>query len=198
MYVKSKILPCGYKVIPFIVDGNYNTNINLEDKEIVHESMQSLKNDCIGDRLEKNYTDWLYFERFVIYSVLWDVNNLKPVLTTGAQKTSKKTIRLFSRYYLFKNYRTTMKEGIFNKIDNFETDIFHKEILEHKYPFIFWSRDKSKGFFEKISKHIMFEDWKVYPKSVEILYKNNFQHIMYTGPGKNNANIYLNELLFRE
>lgn len=195
MHIESKVLPCGYKVIPFIVNGTYNKILNTEDAEIACESVGLLKQDCKEDRLERNYTDWLYFERFAIYSVLWDIDKMRPVLTTGAQQTSAETIRLFSRYYLFKDYRTKMQDGMFNKIDNFETDMFHKTLLEKSYPFIFWSRDKSKGFFEKISKHKMFKDWRVFPKPVEILYKDNFQHIMYTGLGKGNPKIWIDQLL---
>jgi hypothetical protein len=195
MLVNSKVLPCGYKVIPFIVNGEYNKQLNDQDAERSCEVLGLLKEECKGDRLEKNYTIDLRLDQMVVYSVLWDENNEKPVLTTGAHRMSEDCVRLFTRYYLFKDYRTETADGLFAKVDNFETDFFHKELVEDYYPFLFWSRDKSKGFFDKISKIKLFEEWRVYPEKIAITKPKNQQYIMYCGKGKGNPKLYINQLI---
>ena len=198
MLVNSKILPCGYKVIPFIVNGEYNKQLDEQDAERSCEVLGLLKEECKGDRLEKNYTVDLRLDQMVIYSVLWDENKEKPVLTTGAHRMSEDCVRLFTRYYLFKDYRTEAANGLFAKVDNFETDFFHKELVEDYYPFLFWSRDKSKGFFDKISKTSLFQDWRVHPDRIALTKKKNLQYIMYCGQGKGNPKLYIDQLIFKE
>lgn len=195
MFVEPKNLPCGYRVIPFFVNGKYNKYLNPLDAERACETLGKLKHECQTDRLAKNYTDDLRLDQMAIYSVLWNESKEQPVLTTGAHHISNDCVRLFTRYYLFHNYRTVYSDGLFAKVDNFETDFFHKDVIYHNYPFIFWSRDKSKGFFEKISKIDLFKDWKVHPEKVSITNKKNRQYIMYTGMGKGNPKIYINQLL---
>jgi hypothetical protein len=195
MFVEPKILPCGYRVIPFIVNRKYNKQLESLDAERSFKTLNLMQNECTNDRLAKNYIDDLRLDQMSLYSVLWDEANDKPVLTTGAHHISLECVRLFTRYYLFKNYRTTMSNGLFAKIDNFETDFFHKNLLFNQYPFLFWSRDKSPAFFKKISKIQLFKDWKVYPHKVAITKAKNMQYIMYTGIGKKNPKIYIDQLL---
>ena len=62
MLVNSKVLPCGYKVIPFIVNGEYNKQLELIQKLIhytkevyrVHKQEDHLKYDVKKERLSKD------------------------------------------------------------------------------------------------------------------------------------------------
>jgi hypothetical protein len=46
---------------------------------------------------------------------------------------------------------------------------------------IFWSRDKSPKFFERLKvKNELFSEWTVHPTKINIIYPNNEQYIFYT------------------
>ena len=51
------------------------------------------------------------------------------------------------------------------------------------FKLVIWSRDNSAGFFKKLKKHRpdIFHDWQVHDKPVELMYKDNYQSIFYTG-----------------
>ena len=79
-----------------------------------------------------------------------------------------------------------------------DPDKFLKELIENYYPFLFWSRDKSKGFFDRISKTSLFEGWRVHPNKIALTKKKNVQYIMYCGQGKGNPKLYIDQLIFKE
>lgn len=201
MYINSIKLQCGYIAIPYVVEGQINTNLTKDELDKCNTAIKSLQTECIDDRLSKNYIKELSLDQMVRYSVLWDDTNDQPVLTTGAQKMSKNCCRLFSRYYLFKNYRTKSNQtSMYDKVDNFETDLLHLELLRNEYPFLFWSRDKGTAFFKKIknARPDVFLEWIILDRTIRLLRKNNIQGIIYTGIGKDNPETYITELLFKE
>lgn len=201
MYLNSIKLHCGYTAIPYVVNGQVNTNLTAEELDKCNYTITSLKTECVDDRLSKNYIKELSLDQMVRYSVLWDDNENRPVMTTGAQKMSKNCCRLFSRYYLFKHYRTNSTEtSMYDKVDNFEVDMLHLDLLKDEYPILFWSRDKGISFFKRIKKvrPDIFSDWNILENPIRLLRKHNVQGIIYTGTGKDNAEIYISELLFQE
>ena len=51
------------------------------------------------------------------------------------------------------------------------------------FPLVIWTRDKGKGFFKRLKRGRpdIFKEWEVYPEQIELMYKNNYQSIFYTG-----------------
>jgi len=169
-------------IIPYIIRGTENTNLTNDELEICHNSIALMQNECVNDRLSDNYSKWLKLERMAMYCLVLD-DEKRPVMFSGAQHMSKNTCRLFSRYYLFNAFRTDPSKNLYNKVDNFETDLFMLDYLKNQYKLFFWSRDKGINFFKRIKKtrNDIFYNWKVYEQPIEILWKDNIQGIMYTG-----------------
>ncbi len=191
MDILKQLLPCGYTAVPIIING---TSPSKRHNEIATRTLPLLEKDSANDKLAWNYTyEGLKLKEMSIFSVLWDFKNDQPVLVTGAQHTSNNTCRLFSRYWLFSNYRTTQSNQKFNQIDDFQVDLWHMELLKNTYPFFFWSREKGNRFFKRIKEKRpdIFKNWQVYDKNIELLWKDNWQGILYTGLDK-----YINELTF--
>lgn len=195
MPITDTVLPCGYRLIPFIVNGEENPHISSSDIERSRRAVKLMAEDCKNDRLSENYTTWLKLHTMEMYSVLWDVQRDSPVIMTGAQKMSDHCCRLFSRYYLFTNYRTDSTNTMYDKVDNFEADMYHLELMKDNYPLFFWSRDNGTNFFKRIKKvrDDVFSDWEVYPEKIELVWKDNHQGIIYTGDP-----MYIDELRFGE
>ena len=130
-----------------------------------------------------------------MYCVVWDNKTNRPIMTSGAQHMSKNCCRLFSRYYLFNDYRTKHSDNLYAKVDDFQTDMYMLEQLKDKYKLFFWSRDKGTGFFKRIksARQDIFKDWTVHNKPVEILWQDNIQGIIYTGDIN-----YIKELAFNK
>jgi len=179
------------KIIPYIIKGKENVDLPYQDRLNAIESIKLMKNESKSDRLAENYDKYLKLETMAMYCVVWDLKNSKPIMTSGAQHMSDNCCRLFSRYYLFKNYRTKHSDNLYNKVDNFQTDLHMLEELQDEYKLFFWSRDKGTGFFKRIkqARPDVFESWTVHDKPVEILWKDNVQGIIYTGDIN-----YINEL----
>ena len=183
------------EIFPYIISGVHNNKLSKHTLDICRQAISTMKIESKKDRLSDNYDKWLKLERMAIYCITYDkVNNL-PILATGAQHMSKNTCRLFSRYYLFRNYRTKHNEGLYNKVDNFQTEFYMLKNLQSIYKLFFWSRDKGNNFFKRIKKNRadLFADWKVYPDLLEILWEGNLQGVMYYGDEK-----YLKELSVRK
>lgn len=181
------------RIIPYIIYGKENSDLTQEDLEICRHSITLMQEECVNDRLAINYSKWLKLERMAMYCLVLDGKN--PVMFSGAQHTSENTCRLFSRYYLFNAYRTDPSKNLYDKVDNFETDLFMLDYLKNRYKLFFWSRDKGTSFFKRIknNKPNIFGDWTVHDQPVEILWKNNIQGIFYKGDIS-----YINELAVNE
>lgn len=199
MSLTAKQLDCGYRFLPYIVNGTENCNLSSDDLDLCRQALAAMQTDSDGDRLQENYTKWLRLERMHYYSFLWDLAEYKPVMGTGAQRITSNCCRLFSRYYLYKDYRTIPhKTSLYDKVDDFETDMLHLDMVWDEYPFIFWSRDKGTGFFTRLkaARPDIFSNWIVHSEPVPIMYSDNVQGIIYTGSGKDNPDPYIKELLF--
>ena len=171
------------KIIPYILNGVENTNIDYNDLNLCKVSIDLMKKECATDRLADNYTRWLKLHEMSMYCIVWDTTKDKPVMASGAQHMSKNCCRLFSRYYLFDTYRTNHTKNLYDKVDDFKTDLYMYEQLKKQYKLFFWSRDKGTGFFKRIknARPDVFSNWTVYEHPVEILWKDNIQGIIYTG-----------------
>ena len=199
MHLNSFDMQSGYRCIPYVVSGKPNSALSFEDKKCAEIALDWLNDDCKNDRLQNNYIKYLKLNEMAIYSIVWDKEQGMPVMLSGAQPMSINCCRLFSRYYVFTNYRTQpSKTNMFDKIDNFETDLFHLNSLKNNFAFMFWSRDKGVSFFEKIKKvrPDVFAEWNVYPKEIELKWKDNWQGIFYTNT--NMPEKYIEELSFYE
>jgi|TARA_B110000858_G_C17789739_1_gene469210 hypothetical protein len=169
------------RIIPYIVDGEENKKLSNNDLNICRIAIDNMKTQSKKDRLFNNYNQYLKLDTMAMYCVAVDKN--KPVMCTGAQHISKHCCRLFSRYYLFDDYRTSHVSNLYDKVDNFQTDLYMQHALKNKYKLFFWSRDKGTGFFKKIknARPDIFKNWTVYDTMIELLWKDNFQGIIYTG-----------------
>jgi len=183
------------KIIPYIIDGQENKNLPSLDFINARQSIKYMKEESKSDRLAENYDKWLKLETMAMYCVVWDNKVNRPVMASGAQNMSKNCCRLFSRYYLFNDYRTKHTDNLYAKIDNFDTDMYMLNELKDKFKLFFWSRDKGTGFFRRIkqARSDVFDSWTVHDKPVEILWKDNIQGIIYTGDIN-----YIEELIFNK
>ena len=144
------------------------------------DAFEQLRLDSTGDRLENNYIkDNLHLDKMYNFIFSYDEDNLVQV--SGCQICSDNVVRVFSRYYVFKKYRTD-STYLFDKTDNFSELKYSLKTLSD-FKLVIWSRDKSAGFFKKLKKHRpdIFHDWQVHDKPVELMYKDNYQSIFYTG-----------------
>lgn len=160
---------------------------NLENELCYDAFLQMAESQ---DRLADNYSfNKLNLNKMYYYNILFDNNN--PVLASGSQMLSDNVIRVMSRYYSFPDYRTD-GTNLLEKVDNFyELQYVLKRLEDFKL--IIWSRDKGSSFFKrlKVGRPDIFSNWKVYPKKIELKYKNNFQYVFYTGDIS-----YLNEVIY--
>jgi hypothetical protein len=171
------------KYIPYIINGKENTMLSNTDLLLSQTAIAQMKSESKKDRLSDNYDKWLKLETMSMYCIVFDTDTNKPVMASGAQHMSDNCCRLFSRYYLFDDYRTKHSDNLYAKVDNFKTDLYMLEQLKDKYKLFFWSRDNGTGFFKRIknARKDVFASWQVHNQLVEILWKNNTQGIIYTG-----------------
>lgn len=194
--MKKTKLPCGYTAIPLVVNGQ---SPSKQVSDIAQRTFALLEHDSVDDKLARNYTfSGLKLREMLVYTVLWDFKQDQPVLVTGAQQMTPNTCRLFSRYYLFKNYRTGRDNNRYDKVDDFQVDLWHYEHLKDQYNFFFWSREKGNRFFSRIKqiRPDIFHDWNVWPDNIELIWKNNWQGIFYTAT--DDPTPYVEELIFNE
>ena len=114
------------------------------------DAFEQLRLDSTGDRLENNYIkDNLHLDKMYNFIFSYDEDNLVQV--SGCQICSDNVVRVFSRYYVFKKYRTD-STYLFDKTDNFSELKYSLKTLSD-FKLIIWSRDKSAGFFKKLKEH---------------------------------------------
>lgn len=183
------------KCIPYIINGNENNLLSDVELSLSRSAIAQMKVESKKDRLSDNYDKWLKLESMSMYCIVVDTDTNKPVMASGAQHMSNNCCRLFSRYYLFDDYRTKHSDNLYAKVDNFKTDLYMIEQLKSKYKLFFWSRDKGTGFFKRIknARNDVFYNWNVHSEPVEILWKDNIQGIIYTGDIA-----YISELAFNK
>ena len=174
-----------FRLVPYIENGVYTD----KETDLCKAALQTMYSECAGDRLEKNYSkDTLRLDRMEIFTFVFDDNN-NPIQASGCQVMSNNVIRVFSRYYVYKQFRTDSKK-LLDKTDNF-MDLNYCLPKLTNYPLIIWSRDSSAGFFKRLKagRPDIFSNWHVHNEKVEILWRNNVQHIFYTGNSS-----YINEI----
>jgi hypothetical protein len=175
-------LSCGYVALTFIWNGEWNKNLSEIDTARCQQTLELLREDSKHDRLGENYSDNLNLENMFLYTVLWDEQAELPVQVTGTQLISPTAVRMYSRYYIFKNYRT---EGHGNlntndKIDDFELLNLHLKISELYFPYVFISRDKGVSAFKRLkrSREDIFHNWHIINEKVQIGWYGNFQGVI--------------------
>jgi len=180
--MNSRQLNCGFTQIPFIFEFKKNSSLNKSDFAAAERSLKKMESVSQEDRLGTNYQlKQLHLDRMFIFSIVYDYTHDLPVFASGLQVFGKNSARIFSRYFVFPEYRThPLNHGLYNKIDNFE--VLKNDLASaNQFPFVFWSRDKSPSFFKKIKivRSDLFNNWQIYPDSIELYYKDNHQRIMY-------------------
>mgnify|MGYP006086011841 FL=1 len=181
MIPKSEVLPCGHRIVPYMYNRKINMEISTWDRTICEAALAMMQMERKSHRLADNYTyEQLRLSKMFLYNFVFYKDTFEPICCSGSQVVNDNTIRVFSRYFSFDKYKTDGTE-LLNKVDNFDELKYSLEYLNHKL--IFWSRDKSPKFFERLKdgRPDIFSKWKVHPNKLEIIYPNNNQYVFYTG-----------------
>jgi len=181
--MKSKDLECGFRVIPYIVNGEINEELSEEDFKMCDQTFRSLQLERRRDRLSYNYAYGnINFGSMLFYNVVYDVENDKPVFISGTQILNDECVRVFSRYFVFPKYRTDGNK-LLDKIDDFQELEYVLDSIPDEYKLVVWTRDKSPTFFKKLKdgRPDVFSDWEVYDSSIKLMWENNDQFIFYRG-----------------
>ena len=181
---KSETLPCGFRVIPYIHLGKYNYEVDQRDMSLCDNAIYMMGKEASADRLDENYSGRnLHLGEMYMYNFVFDGN--EPVFASGAQLDNG-SIRIHSRYFGFNKYRTDGKK-LLDKIDNFEELEYTLRHISY-CGLIYWSRDKSSKFFERLKKGRpdIFSEWQVHPEKINLMRTentttDNFQNVFYTG-----------------
>ena len=144
--------------------------------------INQLLTDKTHDRLARNYDlDRLHLDRMTEFNAVVDQHG-RPMHLCGYEHITPDVVRIMSRYYVFKNFRTD-GSNLLEKTDNFQELATMMPQLQEKYKLIIWSRDKSAGFFKRLhsGRPDIFANWCLHKNRIELMYKDNFQNIFYTG-----------------
>ena len=163
----------GMKIVPYILKGE------VQPGDWTYE-FEQLQLDSLNDRLADNYSGAkLNLDKMYNFTFTYDKDNI--VQCSGTQRCTDNVARVFSRYYVFNEYRTDGTNPL-EKTDDFAELKYTLDTLSD-FPLIIWSRDKGKGFFKRLKRGRpdLFKDWEVYPEQIELMYKNNYQSVFYTG-----------------
>ena len=55
MIPKSEMLPCGYRIVPYIYKGKFNFEISQRDMSLCDAALYKMDKEREGDRLDENY-----------------------------------------------------------------------------------------------------------------------------------------------
>ncbi len=185
MMPKAEILPCGHKIIPFIYNRKLNMDLSQRDQTLCQAALVQMDKERIGHRLEDNYSrENLHLGKMFLFNFVFYKNTVEPMFCSGSQIDGN-SIRVFSRYFAFKKYRIDGMSMLKN-VDNFDELNYSLQYLNHKL--VYWSRDKSPKFFERLKKgrSDVFANWEVHPDKINIMRTaekiiDNYQSIFYTG-----------------
>lgn len=188
-------LKCGYTQIFLIYEDKKNLNLNAAEQIAVEKTFSKLEVDRHDQRLADNYQlERLHLDKMFSFSIIYDFEKSLPVFITGVQKIGSYSARVFSRYFMFPEYRTLANQhGMLKKIDDFEVLQNELKFAKPHFSFIFWSRDKGNLFFKKIkaARPDIFSDWQIYPETVELLYQNNHQGLLYYKKNEHSADYFI-------
>ena len=174
---RTEILPCGLKVIPYIFKGKLNMELSQRDQTLCQVALIQMDKERHSHRLADNYNKkGLHLDKMFMYNFVFDGE--KPVFCSGVQTVNKSSVRVFSRYFAFEQYKTDGTTQL-DKNDDFEELRWVMKYIRGKI--IFWSRDKSPKFFEKLKegRPDVFSGWQVHKKKINIIYADNEQYIFY-------------------
>lgn len=175
---RVEILPCGLKVIPYIFKGKLNMELSQRDQTLCQVALIQMEEERHSHRLADNYSrKGLHLDKMFMYNFVFDGE--KPVFCSGVQTVNKSSVRVFSRYFAFDQYKTDGTTQL-DKNDDFEELRWAMKYIRGKI--IFWSRDKSPKFFQKLKegRPDVFSGWQVLEKKINIIYADNEQYIFYT------------------
>ena len=161
------------RIVPYILKGKVQPGDWSNEFEQLHL-------DSLNDRLSNNYMgDKLNLDKMYNFTFTYDGDNL--VQCSGTQICTSNAVRVFSRYYMFNEYRTDGTNPL-EKTDDFAELRYTLDTLSD-FPLVIWTRDKGKGFFKRLKRDRpdLFNKWEVYPEMIELMYKDNYQSIFYTG-----------------
>lgn len=173
----------GEKMVPYIWQGKVNPRLTYLEIERCRNALDLMDHERYEHRLGDNYNaKGLHLDKMLLYNFVFNSND-QVMFGSGAQWDGD-AVRVFSRYFSFEQFKTDGK-NLFEKVDKWSELTWTIEILNSRgwNKLIYWSRDKSPKFFErlKIAQPTLFEDWQVHPAKIEIIYPNNKQYIFFTG-----------------
>lgn len=164
------------RILPYIIGGKQNTDLSAADILLCEKAL--LLAEQSTDRLQENYKiDRLHLEDMIMFNFVFE--GTTPVLMSGCQTVNENTIRVQSRYFAFERTDGT---DLLEKIDDFLELEYCLDRISH-YPLIIWTRDKSKGFFNRLKKgrSDIFNEWYIHPEKIPVIYPNNEQYVFYKG-----------------
>jgi len=185
LQVTHNMLPSGYLALTSIWNGKPNPEMSRSDHDRCEYAIRQQASDSVSDRLSNNYEHNLRLSDMFLYTVLWDPECDKPVQLTGAQMIGTDACRLYSRYYIFSDYRVRGHGNLntTDKLDDFDLLKMHVMVSEHFFKYLFITRDRGTKAFVRLkrSRPDIFADWNIVPDPCEVGYRDNFQGCMVRG-----------------
>ena len=185
LQVTHNMLPSGYLALTNIWNGKPNPEMSRSDHDRCEYAIAQQASDSVSDRLSNNYEHNLKLSDMFLYTVLWDPESDKPVQLTGAQMIGTDACRLYSRYYIFSDYRVRGHGNLntTDKLDDFDLLKMHVMVTEHFFKYLFITRDRGTKAFVRLkrSRPDIFSDWNIVPDTCEVGYRDNFQGCMVRG-----------------
>lgn len=178
-------LNCGYFYKPVI-------NERGEDFDD-HFSQHLTFASSLGERLSKNY-NLKSIKRMFEYGYVYDQTPSKLVLMVGLEQFGEKILRAESRLFVHPSYRS----HFWKSPDSYESVKLQINHGLSKCDFLFKSREaKNPGALNVSARRDQFfASWNVYPRPIELKYKNNWQWIMYRNI-KGNVEDHVSQILFK-
>ena len=168
--INSKNLSHNIRYIPFIVNGNYNNDLVAMDGELSCYTLGEMKK-------KSPLVDQQFLDSMVLYSLIWNTETIKPIAVSGVKKVSEDVVELGSKKHIFEDYN-----------NNYEIDILNSNLLGDHYPFKYIA-------FDSIPNIEPFEGWRMHHDAVELLEKDNYKYLMYTGSGMGNPKLWLSQII---
>ena len=179
LQVTNNLLPCGYTALTNIWNGKPNPEMSRSDHDRCEYAIRLQASDSHSDRLRNNYEANLRLSDMFLYTVLWDEVTDQPVQLSGAQMIGHNACRLYSRFYIFSDYRVHSCGNLntTDKLDNFDVLKMHVFVTEHFFEHLFITRDRGIKAFQRFkrSRPDIFSDWTLLPEVCEVGFEGNYQ-----------------------
>lgn len=186
-----------FTYIELIKDGKVNDDLSMEDfnRALSFNEIRVIEAAESGDDLADNYGPFnIKYDKMLSYVIVYDTETNNPVCSSGLQKTSKNTGRILSRYFRYKNYRP----GKWYPDDIEDYIMLNHYLTNYKdIPILYNSREKNNLYQKRLKKYTKeYKDFQLYPGLLELMFKNNFQHVFYTSDLPNAEEIIKKELTY--